>query len=38
MYYEAVSQVLPGVRVYINTGDGSDVEMFLPLDSLTGGN
>ena len=38
MYYEAVSQVLPGVRVYINTGDGSDVEMFLPLESITGGN
>ena len=38
MYYEAVSQVLPGVRVYINTGEGSDVEMFLPLESITGGN
>jgi membrane protease subunit HflK len=38
MYYEAVSQVLPGVRVYINTGDGSNVEMFLPLESITGGN
>ena len=38
MYYEAVSQVLPGVRVYINTGDGSDVEMFLPLETITGGN
>ena len=38
MYYEAVSQVLPGVRVYINTGDGSNVEMFLPLEAITGGN
>ena len=38
MYYEAVSQVLPGVRVYINTGDNEDVEMFLPLESITGGN
>lgn len=37
MYYEAISQVLPGVKVYINTGDGSDVEMLLPLESLTGG-
>ena len=37
MYYETVSQVLPGVRVYINTGDGSNVEMFLPLESLTEG-
>ena len=38
MYYEAISQVLPGVRVYINTGDNEDVEMFLPLESITGGN
>ena len=38
MYYEAISEVLPGVRVYINTGDSSDVEMFLPLESITGGN
>ena len=38
MYYETISQVLPGVRVYINTGDGSNVEMFLPLESITGGN
>ena len=37
MYYETISQVLPGVRVYINTGDGSNVEMFLPLESITGG-
>ena len=38
MYYEAIQEILPGVRVYINTGDGSNVEMFLPLESLTGGN
>ncbi len=39
MYYEAVSQILPGVKVYINTGDGSNVDMLLPLESLTkGGN
>ena len=38
MYYEAIQEILPGVRVFINTGDGSNVEMFLPLDSLTGGN
>ena len=37
MYYEAISQVLPGVKVYINTGDGSGVNMLLPLDSMTGG-
>ncbi len=35
MYYEAISQVLPGVKVYINTAaDGSNVDMLLPLDSL----
>ena len=42
MYYEAVSQILPGVKLYINTGSGenSDVQMLLPLDQLvntTGG-
>ena len=37
MYYEAISGILPGVRVYINTGDGNNVEMFLPLESITGG-
>ncbi len=34
MYYEAISQVLPGVKLYVNTGDGSGVDMLLPLDSL----
>ena len=34
MYYEAISQILPGVKLYINTGDGSNVDMLLPLDSL----
>ena len=47
MYYEAISEILPGVKLYINTasGDGSDVQMLLPLESLvenntgaTGGN
>ena len=38
MYYEAISEVLPGVKVYINTGDGSSVDMLLPLESLVGGN
>ena len=36
MYYEAISEVLPGVKLYINTspaGSG-DVQMLLPLDSL----
>ena len=38
MYYEAISKVLPGVRIYINTGDGESVDMLLPLESLVGGN
>lgn len=39
MYYEAISQVLPGVKLYINTGSGSDVQMLLPLESMVqGGN
>ena len=37
MYYEAISQVLPGVKVYINTGDGSNMNMLLPLENLVGG-
>ena len=42
MYYEAVSQILPGVKLYINTGSGenSDIQMLLPLEQLvetTGG-
>ena len=40
MYYEAVSEILPGVKLYINTGSSSDVQMLLPLDQLmnqTGG-
>ena len=34
MYYEAISECLPGVKLYINTGSGSDVNMLLPLDTL----
>ena len=35
MYYEAISQILPGVKLYINTGgEGSDVQMLLPLETL----
>ena len=34
MYYEAISQILPGVKLYINTGNGNNVDMLLPLDSL----
>ena len=35
MYYEAIQQILPGVKLYINTaGASSDVQMLLPLESL----
>ena len=34
MYYEAISQVLPGVEVYINTGSSSNLQTLLPLGSL----
>ena len=36
MYYEAIQEILPGVKLYINTASGSsdDVQMLLPLDSL----
>ena len=35
MYYEAIQQVLPDVKLYINTaGADSDVQMLLPLESL----
>ena len=35
MYYETIAKVLPGVKVYINTGDGNTVEMMLPLEGFT---
>ena len=41
MYYEAISEILPGVKLYINTGSGEDLQMLLPLESLVdtqGGN
>ena len=35
MYYEAIQEILPGVKLYIDTSDGSgDVQMLLPLESL----
>ena len=37
MYYEAISQILPGVKLYINTGDGNNVDMLLPLETIVGG-
>ena len=38
MYYEAISQILPGVKLYINasSGSGADVQMLLPLESIVG--
>ena len=38
MYYEAIQEILPGVRLYINTGSGESIDMLLPLESLAGGN
>jgi len=39
MYYEAISKILPGVKLYINasSGEGDDVQMLLPLDTLVNG-
>ena len=40
MYYEAISEILPGVKVFINTGSGENIDMLLPLESIvetTGG-
>ena len=35
MYYETISQVLPDVKVYINTSaNGDNVDMVLPLESF----
>ena len=34
MYYEAISQILPGVKLYINASSGNDVQMLLPLEDL----
>ena len=36
MYYEAISEILPGVKLFVNTGDGSNVDMLLPLETLIG--
>ena len=34
MYYETISEVLPDVKLYINSGDGSNVQTLLPLEAL----
>lgn len=36
MYYEAIEQILPGVRVYIDTTDGG-TQKLLPLESFASG-
>ena len=41
MYYEAIQEILPDVKLYVNTAAGGDnVQMLLPLESLVtnGGN
>ncbi len=36
MYYEAIREILPGVKVYIDTGSGQGgVDKILPLESFT---
>jgi membrane protease subunit HflK len=35
MYYEVITALLPGVKVYINTSEGG-VDMMLPLESFFG--
>ena len=34
MYYEAISDILPGVKLFINTSGSDEVQMLLPLESL----
>ena len=38
MYYETISEILPDVKLYINSGDGSNVQTLLPLESLVTNN
>ena len=37
MYYEAISEILPGVKLFVNTGSSDSVDMLLPLESIVGG-
>ena len=34
MYYEAIQEILPGVRVYIDTAGSGNIDMMLPLESF----
>ena len=38
MYYEAISDILPDVKLYINSGNGANVQTLLPLESLVTNN
>ncbi len=37
MYYEAIQEILPGVKVYIDTTGGGNIDMMLPLESFANG-
>ena len=37
MYYEAISQILPDGKLFVNTGSGENVDMLLPLETIVGG-
>ena len=37
MYYEALTEALPGVKLYINTAGSGSTEMLLPLESFANG-
>ena len=38
MYYEAIQEILPGVKVYIDTSGAGSVDMMLPLESFVSTN
>ena len=38
MYYEAIQEILPGVKVYIDTSNTGSVDMMLPLESFVPNN
>ena len=38
MYYEAIQEILPGIRVYIDTANSGNVDMMLPLESFVSNN
>ena len=34
MYFEAIQEILPGIKVYIDTTGSSSIDMMLPLESF----